>query len=200
VLTSHLARRPSDYYQFIKKHHFDHIQIIPCLTLFHGTSPDACTPHDFASFYRQIFYLWKKDLRKGYYVSINLFEELLRLLSGQKAAQCGMMGFCGIQYVIEANGDVYPCDFYCLDAWRIGNVCEDDLQSLTNHPLRRTFLGDQPLLSPLCQSCHYRKFCQGNCKRQSSALYDQHFCGLQKIYQLFDSQYEEILTLVKGTL
>jgi uncharacterized protein len=34
------------------------------------------------------------------------------------------------QYVIEANGNVYPCDFYALDEWLLGNVNENKVSEL----------------------------------------------------------------------
>lgn len=34
---------------------------------------------------------------------------------------CGIHGHCQPQLVVESDGSVYPCDFYCLDEYRIGN-------------------------------------------------------------------------------
>ena len=36
-----------------------------------------------------------------------------------------MNGVCSRQYVVEADGSVYPCDFYMLDDWRLGNLTTD---------------------------------------------------------------------------
>ena len=37
------------------------------------------------------------------------------ILNGEHPEACGMGGGCGLQYVVEADGGVYPCDFYMLD-------------------------------------------------------------------------------------
>ena len=33
-----------------------------------------------------------------------------------------MNGVCSIQNVIEADGEVYPCDFFVLDEYKLGNL------------------------------------------------------------------------------
>lgn len=40
---------------------------------------------------------------------------------GYRPEACGMSGVCSCQFVIEANGGVYPCDFYVIDKWYLGN-------------------------------------------------------------------------------
>ena len=37
-----------------------------------------------------------------------------------------MMGHCTCQYVVEADGGVYPCDFYVLDGYRLGDIGTQD--------------------------------------------------------------------------
>lgn len=51
------------------------------------------------------------------------FDNLLLMLNGQPPEACGMLGTCGMQYVVEADGSVYPCDFYMLDQYKLGNLC-----------------------------------------------------------------------------
>ena len=36
-----------------------------------------------------------------------------------------MVGRCSIQFVVEGDGGVYPCDFYVLDEWRLGTVGQE---------------------------------------------------------------------------
>ena len=35
---------------------------------------------------------------------------------------CDVAGHCSPQFVVEGDGSVYPCDFYCLDEKRLGNL------------------------------------------------------------------------------
>ena len=50
-----------------------------------------------------------------YYIHITLFEDILALLQKQPPMTCGFIGQCQPNFIIEANGSVYPCDFYALD-------------------------------------------------------------------------------------
>ena len=59
-------------------------------------------------------------IQKGNYISITLFDNIIPMFKGIRPQQCGMLGYCTPQFVIESNGDVYPCDFYVLDAYRCG--------------------------------------------------------------------------------
>ena len=47
-------------------------------------------------------------------MSVTLFDNLLLMLSDRPPQQCGMLGFCTAQLVVEADGSVYPCDFSCV--------------------------------------------------------------------------------------
>jgi sulfatase maturation enzyme AslB (radical SAM superfamily) len=43
---------------------------------------------------------------------------------------CGIDGQCQAQYIIEADGSVYPCDFYVLDEYNAGNVTRQTLREI----------------------------------------------------------------------
>lgn len=58
------------------------------------------------------------------------FDNLLLMLNGQPLGTCGMLGMCGMQYVVEADGSVYPCDFYMLDQYRLGNLNTDSIAQI----------------------------------------------------------------------
>ena len=38
-----------------------------------------------------------------------------------------MYGRCSMQNVIEADGTVYPCDFYALDEYEMGNITDSNV-------------------------------------------------------------------------
>ena len=52
------------------------------------------------------------------------------MLAGYPPEACDQHGTCGIQYVVEADGSVYPCDFYMLDEYRLGNLNENRVAQL----------------------------------------------------------------------
>ena len=68
------------------------------------------------------FNIYYNDYLRGDFVSIRTFDNYISLINGNNAEQCGMNGFCSNQFVVEGDGSVYPCDFYCTDEWLLGNI------------------------------------------------------------------------------
>lgn len=184
VLTAQAARHPKKVFRFIQRENIRHIQFIPCLDdLDKGKeNPFVLTPHDFASFYKQFYLLWKKEWQRGNYISVKFFDDIVTLLRAGRMCACGMLGQCQIQYVIEADGSVYPCDFYVLDEWRLGNITEQSPHELFESSLAQLFLREKRELAPICQTCPFYKMCRGGCKRLNDAMYlnETHdYCGYQ---------------------
>lgn len=50
-----------------------------------------------------------------------MFENYIAVLAGMPPESCEQRGSCGAMYVVEADGSVYPCDFYVLDDYKLGN-------------------------------------------------------------------------------
>lgn len=203
VLTNPLAKEAKKIYRFLKEEQIDYFQVIPCLPDLDqkGASPYALTPQRFASFYHQLFKLWLEDLRKGHYISIKLFDDLINLLVHQQTTACGILGNCRLQYVIEADGGVYPCDFYVLDEWRLGNITKQTLKEIFENPKKEFFFCSRTELSQKCNQCPFVKICGGGCKRMSDVMYvdkKQEFCGYQQFLKEFIPHIDEIISLSGG--
>lgn len=197
VLTKNLAQYPQELYEFYQKEEIYHIQIIPCMASFDLTVEEdlfACTPDAFESFYLGLYKAWKKELNQGIYRSILLFNDIVSVFMGRFPQQCGFLGNCSMQCVVESNGSVYPCDFYVLDEWESGNLKEKPLHQIIGNEVMQDFVGFQPKLtqSP-CQTCPFRKICNGGCKRlRENYLGDDH-CGLKTIYEKVYTDYQDIM-------
>ena len=173
VLTNELAGEPDKVWRFIIKEKIRFIQFIPCLESFNEdeTSPYPLKPARFANFYSRFYYLWMKELEKGEYYSIKLFDDTANYFFRGIPSSCGISGRCNVQYVIEADGSAYPCDFYVLDKYNAGNLAELTLREIFDTPVIQTFINEQRELPQLCQSCSYKKYCNGGCKRMNKAVY-----------------------------
>ena len=182
VLTENLAKYPKEYYDFVKKEDFDWIQLIPCLSEDEKT-PYALSPKSYASFFVELFDLWYAEVRSGKQRSIGLFDDILNMMQGYAPGQCGRLGRCSRQYVVEADGSVFPCDFYCTDAWKLGNICSDSMNELSDGKLRNAFLNRDVKEMETCSRCRYRNICHGGCIRQRSCFYSRKFCGHQKLLE-----------------
>lgn len=194
VLTNQLARSPKALWDFYLEHDFRYIQLIPCLPPFEGSSKMALTPHAFYSFYHQFFQYWYQAWQKKHYVSITLFDQLIPMFVGIPPQQCGYLGHCAMQYVVEANGDVYPCDFYVLDQNKVGNIAQQDLRTIIKASLFHPFFQEKKEGCTLCASCPFEQICHGQCKRLSVCYYDQTYCGYQQFIQ---ENIEKLLTVAR---
>ena len=65
------------------------------------------------------------------------------MLSDRPPQQCGMLGFCTAQLVVEADGSVYPCDFYVLDQYCCGNLQDQTLQELLYSEAMKNFIQEE---------------------------------------------------------
>ena len=179
VLTAQLAKHPQKVYKFYRQHKLDYVQLIPCLPGFDDEEGDefSLTPEAFASFYKAFFRLWTEDFRRGHYMSVTLFDNVIPLFRGYPPQQCGMLGRCAPQFVVESNGDVYPCDFYVLDQYRCGNVQTDSLEDMATCDAVKTFLAEPRRDCSQCATCPFERICHKNCKRLNVAYYRQDYCG-----------------------
>ena len=178
VLTNDLANEPDMAWRFIQKEMIKYIQFIPCLELSAEDQAgpgkqahSALRPAQFAKFYSQLLHHWIAALEKGNYISIKLFDDVVNYFLKGITTACGIDGHCRNQFVIEADGSVYPCDFYCFDEYKTGNLAESPLQELTNSGRALGFINEKPELPPLCAECNYFPACRGGCKRMRNVMY-----------------------------
>lgn len=197
VLTERAARHPQEYWNFISKNKIQYIQFVPCLCELSGgnSAGSALSPQRFASFYSAIFPLWANALKNGQYVSIKFFDDFFNLMLRRSCTACGFTGMCSIQLVIEADGSVYPCDFYVLDEWKLGNIYETPIKALQSCEVSSTFISRPRTHSALCEECKYRKLCGGGCPRMKTSMYldeSASFCGYQTFLNNCKVQIEQV--------
>ena len=173
VLTNELADIPDKVWRFIVSEKIQFIQFIPCLESFNEkeNSSYPLRPARFASFYSRLYYWWMKELEKKTYYSIKLFDDTANYFFRGVPSSCGINGHCNAQYVVEADGSVYPCDFYVLDQYNTGKLTEHTLRELFDSPVMQAFVNEKRKLPPICDSCMYLKYCGGGCKRMNKVMY-----------------------------
>ena len=126
VVTADTAKNYRKAYNFFVRSGLDYQQYIPCLDPLdepRGQQPWSLTPERFEQYLKASFDCWYQDAMRGRKRYHRYFDNLLLMLNGQPPEACGMLGTCGMQYVVEADGSVYPCDFYMLDQYKLGNLC-----------------------------------------------------------------------------
>lgn len=201
VLTNRLARYPKRIWQFLCDRKIGYVQFIPCLDALDSPtlSPYALTPGHFASFYTELFRLWADALRSGRYISVKLFDDIFNMLLKHQVTACGLTGVCQRQIVVEADGSVYPCDFYAVDQWRLGNLAETPLTSLADNDIAKAFRCRPKPVHAVCGDCRFAKLCGGGCARMADSMYvarDGRSCG----YRDFLTQNEGEINRIAAVL
>ena len=166
VVTRAWAGKEKEIYRWFQSHHLNQLQFIYCIP------PDALdttfclTNQEYSQLNKTFFRLYWQDLCQGRKVSIRFYDNLLAMLQGRMPEQCGMLGYCPATITVEADGSLYPCDFYCSDRWYIGNIKEMGLKELFYHPVMQEFLVSSQKREEACTTCPVLGLCRGGCRRE----------------------------------
>ena len=174
TLTAQAAAQPQAVWRAVRALEIPYIQFTPCLGPLDAPeyARHRLSPEGFAAFYKAVFPLWLTDVRSGGGCGVKLFDDLVQLMAVGWTSACGLDGRCRSQLVVEADGSVYPCDFYCTDDFRSGNILTDPLNALLRAPSVSERM--QAALPAPCGSCAFRRLCGGGCPRMREAMY---LCG-----------------------
>jgi len=168
VVTAYTVKHIEKIYGFFKTGGFQYLQFIPCLAPLGSepfTLPHALTPTLYEDFLIRMFKLYYADFMAGNYISIRFFDNLVNIAAGQRSEQCGMLGYCPGQLVIEADGSVFPCDFYCVDNWKLGNINDMSIDEISKTDKMKVFRETSLYEDEKCKSCNVYNFCRGGCRR-----------------------------------
>ena len=190
---------------------FMYLQFIPCLEpladneitgasrmprpTLHYLSPEL-----YQKFLIDLFRLWYNDFINNNYISIRFFDNLVRIFAGYPSEQCGTFGYCGGQFVIESDGSVFPCDFYCVDNWKTGNICDMSFEKLYESPNMKKFRETSVYANyseterEKCESCKAFYLCRGGCRRDRDNKTDGYaknniYCGALYNFYCFAELY-----------
>lgn len=198
VIHNLAAEHIEDIYSFYKREGWNYQQYIACLDPLgepHGNSGYALAPQQYGRFLIRLFSLWYKDWKKGKQPYIRQFDNYIGILMGYAPEACEQRGCCGIQNVVEADGSVYPCDFYMMDDYRLGNFNEDRLDQIDARRKEIGFLERSRMLEESCKSCKYHFICRGGCQRNRDweervGAYRNYFCSSYRMF--FDACMEQL--------
>ena len=168
VVSAANAAHGRQVYEFFKKQGFRYQQYIECLDPLgeaRGSHGYSLTPKAYEQFLKSVFDCWYRDMKDGYYVYNRYFENLMMIIAGQRPEGCNLQGFCSPQWVIEADGGVYPCDFYVLDNWRLGSILTDTFEAMEQKRKELGFVEMSKKLPDDCKACRYLMLCRNGCRR-----------------------------------
>lgn len=189
VVNAKTAPKIRRIYEQYKKLGFRWQQYITCLDPLgeeQGKQEYSLTPKAYGQFLIDLFELWFIDLEKGRQPYIRQFENYIGILMGQTPESCEQRGTCTVQHVVEADGSVYPCDFYVLDKYRLGNLNEDTMEGLHKTDTAFKFVKNSYDRMLSCKDCSYLTVCRGGCRRHweqsGSGQGHNYFCESYKMF------------------
>jgi anaerobic sulfatase-maturating enzyme len=168
VVNSYNVKNPLDVYRFFKMIGTQYLTFLP-LVVRDDDSPSKVSKEsvpslEFGVFLSDIFDEWvKNDIG---IIKIQIIEEALRTAFDQEHSLCIFRKKCGGVPVVERNGDFYSCDHFVDKNHIIGNVNDNSLAHLLNHPDQIAF-GEikQNTLPQYCINCEVREMCNGECPK-----------------------------------
>lgn len=183
VVHKETAANIQQIYRFYKEMGWDFQQYITCLDPLYekpGCRRYSLTPQLYGQFLNELFDCWYDDYLNGCQPYNRQFENYVQNLSGYIPESCEYRGICGIQYVVEADGSVYPCDFYMLDDYLLGNINTHTIFSMDERRREIGFLKKSQEISSECASCPWMKICRSGCMRcrmeSAPGEYKNYFC------------------------
>lgn len=162
VSQSNVGHAKEVYRYLTDNGHYFH-QYIPCVEFDnHGKHvPYSITGKQWGQFLIDIFNEWKKE--DTYRVSIRRFDAILSFMILGQINVCPMSGNCCQYFVVEHNGDVFPCDFFVDKKLQLGNVASDDWKDMQDSQLYEEFGCQKNQWNKACQKCEYLYYCSGDC-------------------------------------
>lgn len=159
VVTDNLVNNIDTVISNLIEHKY--LQFIPCID---KDNQSYLSNTSYKTFLKKSFDVYQESFQKGNPISIQFFDNLLLRYLKRDVQVCTMKGRCSTQFVIEANGDVYPCDFYVDQSHKIGNILNDNYETMFNSKINQDFLKESFFDHPKCKSCDYYQLCRGGCK------------------------------------
>ena len=187
VVTDEVASRPAETYNALRKHR--RMNFIPYISPFAGRTPSDTAPSDtapsdvapafaarageecaldpakYAGFLKTTFDLVCRDMDNNYSISVRMFENYVAAIHGETPEQCGMDGVCKGYFLVEADGGVYPCDFYAADEWKLGDINANSFARMADCDAMNHFIGISCQADEGCAGCNWHYLCNGGCRR-----------------------------------
>ncbi len=144
---------------------------------------DFCAePRLYGDFMCAIFDEWiAKDVSR---VFVQMFDVILAGTMGEPISLCLFAETCGRNPAMESNGDLYACDHFVYPQYRLGNICDGNLDEMVSAPQQRRFgQAKKSDLPRQCMNCADLSLCNGGCPKHRFARTKSGQAGLNHLCQ-----------------
>jgi len=163
LVNSSNMEHPKEVYRYLTDLEIFHHQYIPCVEFDKNgrQRPFAITGNQWGDFLCALFDEWiLNDTRR---VSIRLFDSIMGHMLDWQYRMCIQGGRCDGYFLVEHNGDIYPCDFFVDGNKKLGNIMAGSWESLHKSAKYRSFSRQKANWSNRCKSCSFLRYCGGDC-------------------------------------
>jgi uncharacterized protein len=124
----------------------------------------SVTAEQYGSFLIGVFEEWvRRDIGEVY---VQMFDVALANWIGEPPTLCVHSETCGTALALEHNGDLYSCDHFVEEGYRLGNITETPMADLVASEPQRAFgLAKRATLPRYCRECDVRFACHGGCPK-----------------------------------
>ena len=191
VVNDYSANFSEEIYNFHKGLGLNFMQFIPCVET-DPTNPLQAAPYSvsegkYGEFLIKIFDLWFADIKNGVATtSVRYFDSLFHKYVNLIPPDCTLEKECGVYLVVEHNGNVYPCDFFVENEWKLGNIMNAGINDMFNSTKQKEFSKMKAKMPKECWSCTWVSKCYGGCTkdrlRDPEDDGSNHFCFSYKMF------------------
>ena len=188
LVNSKNVKHVSEIYQYFVDKGFFYLQYIPCVEFNDKgeLEPYSVTGEQWGYFLCEIFDIWIE--RDTDLVSVRLFESIMAYLIDKQHIVCYMDNNCCQYFVVEHNGDIFPCDFHVDEELKLGNIETGGWDEFFESNVYQDFGKKKAIWNKKCNSCQFLEFCHGDCLKMrtggfKSPTTESHLCeGWIKFY------------------
>jgi len=149
-------------YRYLVENGYYYQQYIPCVEVDdHGELlPFSINGAEWGEFMCELFDEWYPD---RYQVSIRHFDSLLFKLVDGVSNVCVLGRNCCQYFVVEYNGDIYPCDFFVEESQKLGNILDTSWETAMHADRYIDFGNQKTEWNNACSNCSCVELCNGDC-------------------------------------
>ncbi|MCA8990636.1 MAG: anaerobic sulfatase maturase [Planctomycetaceae bacterium] len=176
VVNRHNGDAGRRVYTYLRDNGAQYMQFIPAVEPLEGhhpgamkqaastVSPRSVLPEQWGRFLVDVFDEWiRRDVGK---VFVQIFDQALSAHMGIEPSLCVFRKQCGRALAMEHNGDVYSCDHFVEEDYRLGNIQELPLVEMVNSARQQEFgRHKETSLPEYCRSCEVLEYCRGECPK-----------------------------------
>jgi len=200
VVSTRSAGRGKEVYRFLRGIGADFMQFIPC-----GVGPEGrgsagliLRGRGYGEFALEVIDAWLAEDNPDVFIRTN--DNLLHLYFGLPVEYCQFSGDCSSMVTAEADGSIYPCDFFVEEKHKLGNIHDAPLGELVLNGVHRRFARETTLCHRKCRSCEWYRFCHGGCLRERAGREGRGANALCESMQiLFPGAFERYDSVLGGT-